>query len=150
VPETEKITIMLPGYFPPSLNVTSGQHWAKTRKHKKLAEKHLLVACLRKFGRVPVFEGKVTLQVFRYIAGRRQMMDPDNLGGSQKPLIDAMRKPKSHRNSKGRQGGLGIIEDDDPSLLELLEPEQHKVTKDELKGESIACIIEITGRRVDA
>tara|TARA_R100000458_G_scaffold45232_1_gene43434 strand:- start:4360 stop:4773 length:414 start_codon:yes stop_codon:yes gene_type:complete len=73
------------------------------------------------YGRpLPEFTGPVNLTIYRQWGKRQRAMDPDNLYGSCKQLIDALKKPKG-RSRKG----LSVILDDDPSNV-YLKVEQHK------------------------
>lgn len=117
---------MIPDYWPPSLNKTQRSHWSKLRKIKKRAMDLLHVHAMAAGG-VPKFVGPVCVWLYRVVGYRGKLMDQDNLTGSVKPLIDAMRahKPDS------RQGGIGIIEDDDPDKL-TLHVEQYHWNDDEI------------------
>lgn len=120
-----EVTLWLPDYWPPSLNVVRNQHWSKSRKHKQVAKDRLYIAAIQTVGKVPIFVGRARVEVCRLYTGRHQEMDEDNLMGSLKPLIDAMRAPKLN-GTRASQGGIGIIYDDDPALLDLPKPTQHK------------------------
>lgn len=76
-------------------------HWAVRRKLKReiIAELELRVMPFLMKNEIP-FQ-KCHIVVERHISGRHKFMDPDNLVGSMKMLIDAMRE-------------LGIINDDTP------------------------------------
>lgn len=147
---TDSVTLWLPGYFPPSLNQTQHAHWRSVRRHKKVAGEHLLVACIRRCRMVPVFVGPVQVVVSRLYSGRQRPLDQDNLIGSVKPLIDSLRARKAHANQitkkrgGGAQGGLGVIADDDPGLLDL-SVDQHRCPW--LTQDKLVTVIEITGER---
>jgi hypothetical protein len=76
-------------------------HWAVRRKLKReiIAELELRVMPFLMKNEIPF--KKCHIVVERHISGRHKFMDPDNLVGSMKMLIDAMRD-------------LGIIDDDTP------------------------------------
>ena len=76
-------------------------HWAVRRKLKReiIAELELRVMPFLMKNEIP-FQ-KCHIVVERHISGRHKFMDPDNLVGSMKMLIDAMRE-------------RGIINDDTP------------------------------------
>lgn len=109
-------TILLVDYLPPSLNVTRREHWSEVRKHKQRAIERLFIACANSGGK-PCFVGPVKVSIGRLWGKGQRALDHDNLFGGVKPLIDAMRRPK--KAGKGGQGGLGIIEDDAPHMLDL-------------------------------
>jgi len=142
----DEVTLWLPDYWPPSLNAVVHAHWSGVRKHKQHAKDLLYLACIRKYGRVPVFTGPVRVSICRLYQGRRQPLDADNLMGSLKPLVDAMRKPKLHANQRGRgtQGGIGIIFDDDREALEL---DVDQVRTKFLTTTQLVTVITITGTR---
>jgi hypothetical protein len=75
------------------------------------------------YGRpLPEFTRPVRLQITRLWGKRQRAMDLDNLYGSCKHLIDALKRPKG-RSRKG----LSVILDDDPSHIFL--------TVDQIKDE---------------
>lgn len=139
--------LVLPGYFPPTLNNVVMAHWSTVRKHKKRAIENLHVACLLASGGggVPVFEGHVRVTITRWWGKGQRALEIENLYGAVKPLVDAMRAEKASRNQRGRarQGGLGIIEDDDPKTLALTVFQERNPHGDEL-----ATLIVVEGRRV--
>lgn len=111
--------LLIPDYFPPSLNSAAsgfGQHWSKRRKPKLDAIDRVRIYAMAAGG-APRFSGPVEVGVRRLYQGRRRPMDTENLYGAAKPLIDALRKPK--KAYRGTEGGLGIIDDDDPGSLDL-------------------------------
>jgi|TARA_R100000084_G_C4618485_1_gene131904 hypothetical protein len=76
------------------------------------------------YGRpLPEFTVPVKLQITRQWGKRQRAMDLDNLYGSCKHLIDALKRPKG-RSRKG----LSVILDDDPSHIFL--------TVDQIKDEN--------------
>jgi hypothetical protein len=112
----ERFSLLIPNYWPANANATTGRHWSKKHKEKKRAAE-LIYAYAIADGGYPTFVGPVSLHLRRIYRGRGRPMDQDNLHGSVKALVDAMRKPK--RSGKGWQGGLGIFDDDDPTKLAL-------------------------------
>ena len=115
-----KFQVILPK-VPISLNRLMRSHWrVRVREKKRWME--LLLAKI----------GKNRWKPRRYthmkiIVHTTHLQDEDNLTGSLKPLIDAM-KPQ---NVKGT-GGLGLIIDDNPDNL-WLEVEQVRVHRDKHK-----------------
>lgn len=116
----ERWTLLIPDYFPPSLNATQRKHWGVIQRHKKAAVDKVHAFALANGG-VPKFKGPVELTITRLIGHRQRRWDVDNLWGAVKPLVDALRESKQMANQRGRttQGGLGIIAEDDPDALEL-------------------------------
>jgi hypothetical protein len=112
----EVFSLLLPNYWPNNENVTRGRHWAKKHAEKKRAVE-LVYAYALADGGYPTFVGRVSLHLRRIYRGQGKPMDQDNLHGSVKPLVDAMRKRK--KSGRGWQGGLGIFNDDDPTMLDL-------------------------------
>ncbi len=142
----DEVTLWLPDYWPPSLNQVVNAHWSKNRKHKQKAKDRLYVASLQSCGRVPIFVGPAKVRICRLFQGRKQAFDPDNLMGSVKPLVDAMRAPKLNVNQRGRgtEGGIGIILDDDPEALDL---DVDQVRAKFLTTTNIVTVITVTGER---
>ena len=67
------------------------------------------------YGRpLPEYTTPVILQITRFWGKRQRAMDLDNLYGSCKHLIDALKKPKGRYRK-----GLSVILDDDPSNIFL-------------------------------
>lgn len=119
------LPILLYGYRLPSLNQTQMAHWSRVRKEKKRAIEHLMAGTVGQHGHIPQFRGTVHIQIIRLIGRKGRKMDVDNLHGSVKPLIDAMRAQKvSSRGSK--QGGLGLIADDGEQDI-TLDVQQHRI-----------------------
>lgn len=159
----DKWALLIPDYFPPSLNKTQRRHWSVVRKHKAKAKEMLNVYCLLAGGQ-PVFEGHVIVTIWRLWGKGQRGLDRDNLWGSVKPLIDALRKPKGKGNR--RQGGLGIVEDDDDDVMELRVRQRKGDTSDTMvilqnmervagldvqlyNPQQITTLILIEGKRVD-
>lgn len=119
-------TLLIPDYWPPPLNEVVMAHWSKVRKHKKRALQLAHVYALRSGG-VPEFHGPVKVTITRLWGKGQRALDRDNLVGSVKPLVDALRAAKHGRNQRSAysQGGLGIIAEDNPAAL-TLEVEQRK------------------------
>lgn len=117
----DRWALLIPGWFPPSLNGVNMAHWSTVRKHKAKALNLVYIHAV-KAGGVPKFEGRVRLTIIRLIGKRGRKMDTENLYGAVKPLVDAMREQRSGRNQRGanRHGGIGIFRDDNPDDLELI------------------------------
>lgn len=115
--EGDRFALLLPDYWPPSLNLTQMAHWSQVRKHKQAAVEMLTVFTL---GRNVdfTFRGKVAVHLYRLWGKGQRALDKDNLYGSVKPLLDGLR-PRVKASHKGFEGGIGIIEDDNPELLDL-------------------------------
>ncbi len=111
-------SLFMSDYWPPSLNKTQMAHWTTVRKHKRHALDLLFVNCLAQHGGIPHFKGRAHVELHRIIGHLGKRMDVDNLNGSVKVLVDALRRRKEAGKSK--EGGLGIIVDDDDSHLDLL------------------------------
>lgn len=107
--------------------------------------KKLASSCFIQHQKIPEFAGKVKVSVVRYWGKGQRALDHDNLTGAVKPLIDCMRAKTMMRNKRGIcfQGGLGIIERDDPDYLDL-HVSQEKSTDDHLKT-----VITVEGNRVN-
>lgn len=130
--------VIIPDYFPPSLNKTKRTHWSKDRKHKITAIEKLAMYALvngHPDRDLPVFVGDVRVKITRLWGKGQRAWDIENLYGAVKPLVDAMRAEKKAR--KGSQGGLGLIEDDNPDMLDLVVKQRKNIA-------------EITGRDADA
>lgn len=99
---TRSIVLTVPKASP-SLNATTRQHWRVYYRQKKLWEKLLWVAKAEAgiYG-MPMFE-YANVRICRYGA---KLLDPDNLVGGMKPLIDSLK-------------ALGIIVDDSPAHMSL-------------------------------
>ena len=90
-------------------------HWAVRRKLKReiVAELELRVMPFLLKNEIPF--RKCHIVVERHISGRHKFMDPDNLVGSMKMLIDAMRE-------------LGIINDDTPEHVVITARQEKSAT----------------------
>lgn len=158
MPDT--LVIPIPDYWPPSLNQVMHANWTKVRKARIKAKEYVGVYALRaNGGGMPVFKGPVQVKIERLYGGGRKEMDIDNLWGSVKPVVDALRKVERYANGrKSRGGGHGIIDDDDPGNLDLVVRQEKKspAVIHELSAPNlplglpitIACIITITGDKV--
>jgi len=117
-------TLQLPGVTP-SLNVLRDLHWAR---YKKMREEWFL-KLRAKWGAsaIPVPTGRRLVVIVRY--GKRAL-DPDNLQGGVKPLVDALKPGRTERGVyksgvKAGQSwvrtrlGLGLILEDDDGFLQL-------------------------------
>ena len=109
--------------MPATLNQTLRWHWMKRHRYNEGWFVRLLGAAGR-----PSFKpkGKAKLRITVY---RSRFQDKDNMYGSAKPLIDAVKK-------------LGWIVDDDPKHLDLKVEEIKSKRKDQrtemfLEGESV-------------
>jgi len=111
----DRWAVLLPDYWPPSLNETQRLHWSQIRKIKKDAVEMLSIFTLGRGVHGFTFAGKVTVQLYRLWGKGQRALDTDNLVGSVKPLVDGLRP----RDPKSKQGGIGIIEDDHPDMLDL-------------------------------
>lgn len=165
MPEEETIVwgVLIPGYFPASLNKTHYAHWTKVRKHKAAAAAGLAHACYRGGG-YPRFIGPVAVKIWRIMGKGQRAWDAENLVGGLKPLLDSMRARKVMRNQHRicSQGGLGIFQDDDPKDLRLEETEQIRwndpATRELIEGLNLiydraelpagACLIRVTGTEI--
>jgi hypothetical protein len=108
-------TIYIPRVTP-SLNVTIRQHWAKRAREKEMWRRYLLVAMGP--GEHPVYR---RICITRIAAGKG--LDPDNLAGGCKQLVDAIRD-------------AGLIEDDDEASVSI-EYVQRPPRDGEAKGTQI-------------
>jgi len=108
--------LLIPDYFPRSLNRTQDRHWTHRHKRKQKLISLLTCTCIQ-HGGVPSFSGHVRMSIDRLWGKRQRALDEENLWGAVKLLRDVMRKRK--RSGKGWAGGLGIIEDDGPKHCEL-------------------------------
>lgn len=151
MPDSPAVTwqLILPDYWPPSLNHTQMAHWSANRKHKKRALELLHIYALASGG-IPKFTGPCIVELKRLYCGRRKALDKDNLWGSTKPLVDAMRA----RQERTKQGGLGIIEDDDDENVTLSVVQQclKPAAMPDMPGRpgqklTLATVITITGTR---
>lgn len=99
----------------PSLNQWQRLHWRRRSALRRRFGEDLLVAMQarrrlerHRLARLKKTESPLRVTIVRH--GKR-LLDPDNLVGGAKPLIDAMRD-------------LGLIVDDDPAHLELTVKQQ--------------------------
>lgn len=110
VKRRDAIAFVLP-FAMESLNVRDTKHWAERSRTKRNVSQEVMVAMggPRHFPRPPWRH--VHIRIVRCSAGR---LDPDNLAGSVKDLLDALcvRSPT-------HPAGLGIIEDDNSDLVTL-------------------------------
>ena len=89
----------------------AGWHWRKKYREAKIA-----ADLVQAYGSpLPSFKGPVLLKIVREYGYRQREMDPDNLVGSTKALIDVLRRPKKANEKKNR---LGVIEDDRPESFD--------------------------------
>jgi hypothetical protein len=95
-------TIILP-FATPSLNEIQGQHWSFAKRQKE-AIAWSLRSALNLQAKIPVATGKRRVSIERTGRGR---LDPDNLMGGFKWLIDAIKAER-------------LIVDDDDDHLELI------------------------------
>jgi hypothetical protein len=139
-------TLLIPDYFPPSLNHVAMAHWSKVRKHKKAAIERVHIYGLAAGG-LPRFVGPVAIRITRLYGKGQRRLDLDNLFGAVKPLVDALRDAKTTRNHRGtaKQGGLGIIADDDPKSMTLIVDQERNPD-----GDNLCTRIHITGDTDDA
>lgn len=143
----DRFELVIPDYWPPSLNQTQMAHWSRNRKHKKQALDLLHVYALQAAGGpLPVFKGPVRLTLVRLWGKRQRALDVDNLYGSVKPLVDAMRAAKRGRNGKVREGGLGLIENDDPAQVALVVDQRKNDGGHGVPADQLAAHILIEGR----
>jgi hypothetical protein len=100
----------------PSLNVRDRQHWATRGRQKKRLAQEVMAAIggPRHYPRPPFASARVT--VWRHSPGA---LDADNLAASCKPLLDVLCSA-----SPRHPGGLGIIQDDAPGVLQLVMHQQ--------------------------
>lgn len=142
--------ILIPDHSPPSLNQTQFAHWSSVRRHKQRALDLLYVYCLQSGG-IPRFTGRPRVTLTRLWGKGQRALDTVNLYGSFKPLEDAMRAQKKaggrRDRGRGKQGGLGIIEDDSQAAVELVVQQR----KNDLPGyEGRPCVlIVVEGERVE-
>ncbi len=113
--------IRLP-FVPPSKNEWARLHWAEQRKifrtwDDKVAECHR--ADKNEGNAWPAFKGKVTAQLAFYLPNRRK--DEANIE-SFPPTWDILTQDKVTLTKRGprHKRGLGIIEDDRPTILRKL------------------------------
>ena len=111
-------TCVIPDYDLISPNAMMRMHfWQRIKEHEKLVD--LVLA----YGEdVVEFEEPVNITVVREYGYRKRQMDPDNLYGAVKILLDVLRKssPRSKKIS------LGIIADDSPNNIANLSVTQVK------------------------
>ena len=74
---------------------------------------------------IRLVESPVELKIIRKYGYRKREFDEDNLYGSCKILIDALKVMK-----KNKDGGLGIIEDDSPKHLTLMVTQEKSDSKE--------------------
>ena len=113
--------VWLLSYWPKGPNQLSRRHWSIIRKEKERALEALMIATAGKY-RHPRFAGPCNVDVWRLWGKGQRAMDPDNLKAAVKPLVDGMRRRVWAGKRAGQdiyQGGLGIIENDNPGTLNL-------------------------------
>lgn len=118
--------ILIRDFWPPGPNRTSGQHWSKRKALKRQIMEKLLVACGGSAG-IRRFAGPCRVSIYRLWGKGQRALDYDNLVASVKPLVDCLRREKvkvSTHSKVTSEGGLGIIEDDDPDKLKLVVAQQ--------------------------
>ncbi len=111
-------TCTIPDYDLISPNRLMRMHFGQVKKeHEKLA--HLMYA----FGNELIhFTEPVNIEIKREYGYRKRQMDPDNLYGSCKILLDVLRKP----SPRSKKPSLGIIADDSPNNIANLSVTQSK------------------------
>lgn len=110
--------VVIPDYWPPSVNRWAGQaHWALTKlKNEAFGMLHAYGRSQSREGTLfPRLFGKVKVRCYRLWGKRQRELDEDNLNGSAKWFIDALRCP-SEKQSRRR---LAVIENDAPKDMEL-------------------------------
>lgn len=106
------LRIELDGYWPPTPNDLDGLHWSRRKKLKDACAEWVRAFCPP--GPLPAFEGPVLMLIAREWGYRQRALDPDNLEGSVKFLIDVFRRPGENSERMRR---LGVIEDDRPECF---------------------------------
>lgn len=122
---TRETTLLIPRVAP-SFNDLRDMHWAKYRKLAQTWRDEIDLA-YRQEGS-PSFSEPVEIAYVRsYYNG--YSLDWDNLGGSAKPVIDALLPP---RNSDGAMMDVDApLSDDDPSVITGIEFNQVRLDKQE-------------------
>ena len=108
----EPYELWLPGFVPPTLNVSLRKHWAKRAQANREVAWLLRAAVGRRGLPVkPLPRARLVIECRR--AG--VMPDQDGLVGGCKGLIDCLQP----FHEKKRKYGVGFIEGDDPARLDL-------------------------------
>lgn len=134
-----KWRLLIPDFFPPSLNRTQDKHWIRRHKRKTSTAEQLLIYA-KKAGGVPQFSGPVRVSIYRLWGKRQRALDEENLVGAVKTLRDVMRVRK--RSGKGWSGVLGIIEDDSPKICKLRVRQRRNIIKAHIDLECTLIIVE--------
>lgn len=123
--KTRETTLIIPRVAP-SFNDLRDMHWAEYRNLAQTWREEITLA-FRQEGS-PSFSEPVEIAYVRsYYNG--YSLDWDNLGGSAKPVIDALLPP---RDSQGTMLDVDApLSDDDPSVIESLEFNQVRLAKEE-------------------
>ena len=100
----------------PSLNVRDRTHWGERHRQKDQLTLEIMAAIggPAHYPRPPFSFCRITV-----VRHGKQMLDPDNLTASCKPLLDCL----CERSTK-HPTGLGIIRDDHPGMVELVVHQQ--------------------------
>lgn len=115
---TNTWTCVIPDYDLISPNAIMRMHfWQRIKEHEKLVD--LVLA----FGDdLFEFDEPVDITVVREYGYRKRQMDPDNLYGAVKILLDVLRKS----SPRSKKVSLGIIADDSPNNIANLSVTQVK------------------------
>ena len=113
---TWKCTI--PDYDLISPNMMMRMHYrVRMKEHEKL------VLLLQSYGdEVDPFTTPVDITIIREYGHRKRKMDPDNLYGSCKLMLDAIRQP----SPRSKKASLGLIADDSDAHIKSLSVTQEK------------------------
>ena len=114
----EEWVCVIPDYDLISPNVLMRMHfWQRNKEHEKLVDLILV------YGQdVVEVDAPVDITVVREYGYRKRQMDPDNLYGAVKTLLDVLRKP----SPRSKKVSLGIIADDSPNNISNLSVTQKK------------------------
>ena len=109
---------VIPDYDLISPNAMMRMHfWQRNKEHEKLGDLILVYG-----DDVVEFDHPVDITVVREFGYRKRQMDPDNLYGSVKILLDVLRLP----SPRSKKVSLGIIADDSPNNIANLSVKQEK------------------------
>ena len=113
-------TCTIPDYDLISPNAMMRMHYrVRMKEHEKLVD------LLKAFGdEVVPFDVPVDIKVVREYGHRKRRMDPDNLYGSCKLLLDAIRQP----SPRSKKASLDLIADDSDAHIQSLSVSQEKST----------------------
>ena len=107
----------------PDYDLISPNRWIRMHFWQRNKEHERLTDLMAVFGdQIITFSGPVSISIVREYGYRKRKMDPDNLYGSVKVLLDVLRFP----SPRSKKVSLGIIKDDSTADISNLSVSQVK------------------------